>query len=1365
MRIVHMRKSLLFIIGFTVFFGGNVSVAQPSLTFGHLNIDDGLRSNTVTSIAQDSLGYMWFGTDNGLSRYDGYEFKSYQYLQNDTTSLCENHVNVLFTDSRGRLWIGTNEGISRFNGESDNFTNFYPSKDTSTFVTINTFYSFTEDTSGVVFTVNLLGNIFSFDEKSQQFKQLPVKPSDASIKSLFFDKQNALWIGQSNGLGHIHNGIYTVYNFPGVEKENSVFHIFQHGDTLLLSTLPGGIIKFDMHNKVFFSPEHDISNIEAFHTMQDPEGQLWFSTIAGIFKLNPRNSQIEQYAADDYNPYSIAVSGVRQSYTDSQGNKWFATVGGGVNYIEKGKNFYTRKKKPGLANSLSSKIVFSVYEFENKCFVGYDDGLDAFSLDLTKKIANWNNESQIGFGNTFCIYVLNKQLFIGKYMNGLMYWSDKEGTFKKFPFPDSLKHINKDVRSITSDSKGALWLVAHGNGIVKIDLNTSSFRHYTMTNSGLMHDWANYIYCDSKDNIYVAFNTGMALLKNGEQSFFNFTKETNDSSSISSNAVYTFFEDSKKRLWVGTNYGLNRFLPEEQKFIRYTDSKTNERHSIQAILEDSSRNLWIATQGSGLLKLNTRGLTDTTVHIAGRIHIYDKSDGVSSNNFSRNAAFKSSRGEMYFGSTEGLTWFTPEEIIPNKTPPKVHITSFRLFNKEAGIKSKNALLDKHIRHTKQLTLLPEHKVISFGFTAINYIQPEKNQYAYMLKGFEKAWNYIGTKREATYTNIPPGNYEFRVKASNNDGVWSTDYAKIQLVVLPPFWKTLWFKTLVTLFAGLLLFMFVRLRSYQYKQKQKELENLVNERTISLKQATAELQKANESKIRFFMNVSHEFRTPLTLIIGPLDNILQNSLSPAIRSQVLLMQRNTRRLLRLVNQLLDLRKLETGSMKLHIARADIVSFMRSIFESFNYLAKRGNINYTFISKISDSNLWFDADVVDKVLYNLISNAFKYSASGDKVEVTVDEVKNGVLYFSVTDTGVGMPGHELTNIFDRFYQVKAADKRKNNSTGIGLSLTRELIELHKGEISVESEIGKGTAFHCSISVDKNAFNENDLVDELNTIEIEKYPHITKEDENVLEDTTEQNPINIVDPQNSNPVLLLIDDNKDLRLHLRHGLKDKYTIFEAENGEKGLEVAIEHMPDIIVTDVMMPVMDGFELCGKLKTNTETSHIPVIMLTARSSEEHEISGLSTGADDYLAKPFNMEILRLKINNLVETRKKLQDFFNKNIHANPAEVTSTPLDEKFIQDAVNIIALNISDTTFSVESMAEKMGLSRSTLLRKCKAITGLTVNDFIKNQRLKKAAILLKEKKYNVSQACYDTGFSDPNYFSQIFKKQFGVTPSQYT
>ncbi|MGI9551919.1 MAG: hybrid sensor histidine kinase/response regulator transcription factor, partial [Aurantibacter sp.] len=947
------------------------------------------------------------------------------------------------------------------------------------------------------------------------------------------------------------------------------------------------------------------------------------------------------------------------------------------------------------------------------------------------------------------------------------------------PIPE----ISHSVFSILEDNSKNIWIGTYGGGIYRwlVEPSTGTYekdlmRYDPANPNSISSNIIRNIYEDSHRNIWFATGNGLCKLSSQERikakpKFEVYKNIPGDTSSISHNYILTIYESKAGDLWVGTfGGGLNKLVPsfrdQPERFVSYSKTDGLPNNVIKGILEDEEGTLWLSTN-QGLSRFDPKNEV---------LKNYDVNDGLQSNEFQELACLKRQSGEMLFGGINGFNAFFPENITDNSFEAETVITDFLVSNNPVQIGevvNGRAILRESINTTNEIDLKYRENSFSFEFAALHYAAPQKNLFAYKLEGFDKDWVFTSSKKRfATYTNLAPGNYSLKVKASNNDGIWDTSPSEIKIKVTPPLWRTNGAYVFYSLlFVGLLL-AFRRYTVIRTTEKhQLVLEHLEKERH-------EEMQRI---KLDFFTNISHEFRTPLTLIKGPLEYLQKQGDKldeQTVHEQYGLMHKNTDYLLRLVNQLLDFRKLDQGKMKLVVRLGNIVEFFKEVGEPFQFLAHKKRIKYKVKAPNKLLQSWFDPDALEKIINNLLSNAFKFTPEHGSVTVEIDsgsdfqmpkKLKNrsnlsNYVIISIVDSGPGIPPSKIEHIFEKFYIERDKKERNSQGAGIGLAFTKNLVELHKGTIDAISKNNKGATFIVMLPMIKEAYLETPEISLQEGPAIQDYVHPSNADSHTIDLNDE-----IVDQDFSRtrsklPLLLVVDDNNDIRAFVKQGLKDRYTICEAEDGKQGLNMANKLMPNIILSDILMPVMDGLEFCEKIKTNKETSHIPVVMLTAKSSQASEIEGTKSGADDYIRKPFDLELLRLKLANIISHREELRKRFNREVTLQPKEVTVTSADETFLHQAIEIVEEQMMNTDFSVEMLVREMGLSRSNLYLKFKELTGLSSSEFIRSIRLKRAVQLLENSDLSVKEIMYMTGFNTASYFSKCFKKQFGMIPSEY-
>jgi len=904
--------------------------------------------------------------------------------------------------------------------------------------------------------------------------------------------------------------------------------------------------------------------------------------------------------------------------------------------------------------------------------------------------------------------------------------------------------VHNSMSDLSEDKNGIIWIGTYSTYLYSFDPKTEQFTRHKSYGRPI-----NTLRTDLSGLLWIGSETGLYKFNTATKEETQYRHIEGDLKSISNNSVNSIFEDKNGILWIGTAGGLNKFDRSTETFTSFAEKDGLFNSKISAILEDGQGNLWLGT-GKGISKFNPN---------SGTFRNFDATDGLHGDAFT-GASYMNQQGEMFFGGRNGLTYFHPDSIKDNTCIPPIVLTDFQIFNK--SIKpGNNSPLKKQVSEVNEITLSYDQSIFSFEFAALDYHHPVKNKYAYKMDGVDPDWVHTdASRRFATYTQLDPGEYVFRVKGSNNDGIWNEEGTSIKVIITPPWWQTN-LAYIVYIILGFSLI--YSLRRYEIN-RQKLKHNL------ELEHVEAEnLKEVDNMKSRFFANISHEFRTPLTLIFGPAKDILEKTKDVEIKESAGIIRRNANRLYGLVNQLLDLSKLEAGRMTLETSEQNIIPLLKGLVLSFLSLAERKKITLQFNTIEDNLNTYIDTEKVEKIITNLLSNAFKFTPEGGKVEVTIKlpsfpplpkgELTGGSVEINIRDTGIGIPTERLDKIFDRFYQVDGSHTREGEGTGIGLALTKELVELHKGRIKVESKEGEGTTFTVLLPLGKEHLKPEEIVEK----EIEEEATKNVEQTELIPETENRKEKRGIDSllDTDKPLLLIVEDNSDVRKYIISHLDEDYRIEEAIDGEDGYNKSIEQIPDLIVSDVMMPKMDGFEFCEKVKTDERTSHIPVILLTAKATSKDKIEGYETGADDYIMKPFDAAELKVRIKNLIEIRRKLQEKFSSDDYNIPKELNA--MDEQFIKKVLRVINEHISEEEFSIEELGKEAAMNRWQRYKKIRALTGKSPSIFLRSVRLVKAKKMIKENKGTISEIAYSVGFSSPAYFSKCFSMEFGYPPSE--
>jgi len=1336
-----------------------------TLPFGHLLNEDGLENSNIHCLLQDNSGFLWFGTENGLHLFDGISFTLFEHDPNDSTSLSGNVIFKLIEDVDGNLWVCTNNGLDRFDRLSNKFHHIdakvkqganeeYLAKfyvPTALYTTQHELYVSLGEYG--IFIYNKAKNLL---EQPDWISQL-TSTEFGVINSICQQNEQLIWMGtQNNGLFRfdIKNKQITPFlhtTSPSSISSNVIYTVFyDHLNRLWVGTGRGLNLYQPITNTfVVVNPDPQqkigIENEKIYTISGDNEGNVWFGSDGkGIYMLAP-NGKFVHYEKEFLNPNSLYSNFIRGIYKDWQGNIWVATREGGINFVLN--NNALVFQNVGEKNPLNSG--FSYRSVTTICHAGgskYLIGTDGGGLDLYDVQSNQiETMKYTTVKSVLTVYSDDEYLMYGGYLEGFTVVNKKTKEINSYrrieTDPKSLPH--NDVRHIVRDSYGQFWIATNGGGIALFNPKTKEFKHIKKivnNPNSLISDYCMSIFEDRNKNLWIGTYNGFAIMDRQSETFRNYFNIKNQNS-LSGDWVYTFCEDSKGRMWIGTNFGLNLFDVENGNFTIFSKNEGLPGNEIMGIIEDDNQKLWISTN-NGICQYDIDNK---------KFMLFDYTDGLINNQFNHGAYLKH-QNILFFGGSNGLTFFDPKKIKQNATKPPVYITNIETTGKQ-HVFSIHDQTENGVVYSKITVPFKESSSINIKFTALNYINSKKNNFRYKLDGFDRDWVDVGNHRSVNYTNLKPGSYTFSVIASNNNNVWNDKGASIEFVIKPPFYLSTYALIFYLLVSAVGVAFFYRYTLIRLRFK----------RDLAMEQVRREkTEEIARMKTDFFVNISHELSTPLTLILVPLQRIFDTAKFDAHLVQTAL--NNSKRLLKLVNELLDFQKIEEERTQLVMSKQSIDRFVSDIVENFKEIFHNKNIQLKFSSSLENQLTYFDTDKMEKIMYNLISNALKYTQRDGMVNVDL-EIVGGTnqVKIMVSDNGIGIPKEKIPYIFDKYYRVKKLNHQHNfveaTGYGIGLYMTKKLVEMHKGYISIDSEENKGSVFTVMIPL----FEKSDIEQfgfEVRNTEIAldyNEPEIDTPDEE--EEVTKQNL-----KKDHRPLVLIVEDNKELNVVLQQQLSENYRVMDAYDGLEGLKMAKRYLPDLVITDVMMPGIDGVELCEKIKSDVYTSHIPVIILTALNTNEYRLKGYVTGADDYITKPFNTKILETRVVNLIESRKNLQKKFVRDVQVNPGEITVTSSDEKFVEQSIKVIEQNIENPEFSVGDLAKAMNMSDATFYRKVKAITSQSPNIFIRTIRLKRAAQLLLTTNYSVTEVVYMVGLNDVKYFRKCFQSQFGMNPLEY-
>ncbi len=1359
-------KHLLSLLFFMISMLSNSIVCQEEnhdsshLKFKHLTTKDGLSQGSVIAILQDKKGYIWFGTRDGLNKYDGSKFVVYRHNSENKNSISHSWITAIYEDTNGTLWVGTKNGLNKYNAQKDQFT-VYKHTSKSASISDNEIWDIIQPSDSHIWIATNKGidliNLTNGHVSPIKKNTTSATTSSKKIRDLLQTSNGDIWFTTTENIYFYDSTNHTFKQYQYPTLTNNDAHI-NNAPTLFLSAknqlwlgYGQGLSKFNKQKGAFenFKLNNHISiQISVRSICEDYRGALWIGTYKGLHILNPDRTRIKSVLHDENNRKSLSQNSIYKIMQDSRGDMWIGTWAGGINFFDRSYDNFKQLSSGAHKNMLNYKVISAIIEGDNNTlWLGTEGGginvYDRKKGTFRYFLHNPTNKQSISSNNVKSM--LKDHLgnyWIGTHDGGLNFLNPHNK-------PYSFTHLNQKIDSsslisdcriltLLEDVNHNIWIGTQTNGLILYNTKTKKFYKQQSQFKSITS--------------IVQSSTSSVLLLGGNKGFENIninslkiqsvhledTKQT-ENNPMSVNCI---FEDENKNYWIGTEgKGLYYYDTKSKQSIKYGIAQGLPNEVIYAIVPDDNNHIWISTN-NGISRLNL---------FTKKISNFDESDGLQSNEFNYGAFLKTATGELMFGGTNGLNYFNPSKIIENTFIPSVDIFALKVSNKEY-LKITDSI--------KSIDLNYDQNDFSFDFTALSYSQSNKNNFAYKLVGFDPTWNYIGNKKTATYTNLDEGDYVFKVKASNNNGLWNEKGATIKIKIAPAPWKK-WWAYLIYLVIIITIIYILRLLLLTRNKERNELkqEKLDKEK----------LEEVNKLKLRLFTNISHDFRTPLTLIAGPVEQLLKvKKQDPTVKRNLETIQRNTNILLQLINELLDFRKSESGKLALYASNNDIISFTENIKLSFEELALQRNISYTFTHSLSKLEVWFDKVKFKKILFNILSNAFKFTSDDKQIAIHISQLPGrkktspGFVKIEITNYGKIIPKKHIKFVFDRFFQVD--QQHSQSGTGIGLSLVKSLVLLHKGSISVSSNEKDGTCFSLLLPLGKKHLSARECI---NTIEKSTTNEVFKKPVYVQKQLRSKE---ILLAQEEKPfdkelaTLLIVEDNIEVRDFIKNLFLTKYNIFEAENGKVAMDIARTAPIDLIISDIMMPIMDGFELCKTLKTTITTSHIPIILLTAKTSPIHKGQGYQLGANAYITKPFDAQILEVRVDNLLKSRENLISKFKKDLILKPKELTITSSDEKFLEKAIQIVEINISDSEFNVYIFTEQMNMSRSVLFRKIKALTGQSISSFIRTIKIKRAGQLLSKTSLNISEIAYEVGFNDLKYFRKCFKNEFNEVPSDY-
>ena len=1356
----------LMLIGFTVY--GQV----PSGRTMHYTQKDGLSFNIINSIIQDNQGFIWFATGNGLNRFDGINFRTFKSDSQDSSGLPGNYIQKVFKDHQGTFWLSSRKGLYSFDLKTEKFSQHAVAKASQradvTWIS--------ENTKGRLWIATSANGFSALDQRTGNFvnytmKNLKGLPSN-DILCVEEDSGGNLWVGtQDAGLcvfrirnGRLAERVFKENKGPGNSRVNRIYR--DHRNNLWIASANGlwfyrqqtqsfhefDAMRYHLRSNVFLSLIED-SRHQLYIGLQD--GGLYHIDMDKFAGADPAGFVFDQ--VENEKGYNITPRSVQELFLDRDENLWLGTYGDGLFMVSRKAAKFQLFRKKMTDNSGESDVRYygMCMDAEGYLWLGTDgDGIYKTRRDGTviKHYRATGTPGSLTDNAILSAYKDSKgNLWFGTYARGLLLYNPETDGFISFKHDSAnpLSIPGNDVRVIREDRNHNIWIGTNGGGLGRLNPAHTAFESYNTSNSGITSNDIRAIETDEKGNLWLGtYGGGLDYLVIAKNVIHPFMQHENDRINLAGKIIYALHMDQQKRLWIGSEgEGLLVCYTNKNTVRRLSEKDGMADNTVYAILEESAGNIWVTTN-DGISKV------DLAKH---KIYNFNSTDGLQGKQFNSGSAIVAENGNlMCFGGTEGWNMFHPREIRPSTYKPQIRITGLQLYGREENDKGDL----KHISQDRGIILQANQSVFSIQYAALNFVYPRDAQFAYKMEGLDKDWNYVKSQRSATYRYLQPGRYTFKVKATNEDDVWQDHYASVDILILPPWYKSWWACTVYIAVAALLIYLLIH-----YKAKQTQLRYRIKIASLEAEQE----RELHENKISFFTNISHEFRSPLTLIVNPVKEMIKEHGTPDNLENLTIVYRNAKRMLSLVDQLLLFGKADTSADRLNIARINLISLCEEVFLCFTYLAAKKGITYLFTENYPETEIYGDREKIEIALFNLISNALRHTPEGGKVTLDITEDQEGVC-IRVIDTGSGIPAEIGHKVFERFYKVPDQNSSRGGF-GIGLFLVKNFVESHSGQVDFKSLPGKGTTFSVSLLKGKEHFaaypihddqpESSLMLDELNGF-----------DENMEADkelnsavAVEKDRRTIAEGLSSDTLtMLIIDDNEELRHYIEKIFRDRFKLLSAANGEEGLRLINRHLPDVIICDVLMQNLNGIELCRLVKADPALNHIPLILLTASTSSEIRLRGIECGADDYISKPFEKELLMARVEGLLKSRNNLQTYFYNKITLKSANMKISAEYKDFLDRCIEIVEKHITDPDFGISTLAEEIGMSRSNLYTKIKSISGQSANSFIRFIRLRKAAEIFINTDLTIQETILKIGIRDNRYFREQFFKLFNLNPSDY-
>ena len=1291
--------------------------------FKSYKVADGLSGNATGDIIQDKKGFIWVASRNGLNRFDGNSFKIFRSRQGDSTSLGSNSVFSLYEDGRGILWIGTHKGIYLYDPVLDRFSAFK-------LIRAGEVRVIRGDRQGNIWIISD-NKLFRYDSKTSKVSTFPWQ---SSVISIHVSQKGVVWAASSDGMVRRFNSRannFTEYNVHSLLKGNVPF------STIIVQSVSDSALLIGNMRRVYLfnfgtGKIEDISqqagqkeDVQIHVIFDGGDGKYWLGTESGLLILDLQRRKISQIVKERYNPYSITDNIVNCIFKDREGGIWVSTQFGGLNYYSSEFNrFHKYFTHPG--NSISGNLVHEITKDQyGKLWVGTEDaGLNQLDLQSGnfKSFLPDGKKGSIAYRNLHGLVADGDRLWIGTYEHGLDVMDLKTNKVVRHYDTSTPNTFGSNFIVTLFKTRDSDILVGTWSGLFKYNRNTDDFIPVEFFESQVQS-----IHEDKEGTLWVAsYGKGISYFNPKTKKKGKIQHDEKSLNGLPDNYVNSIYQSKNGDFWFCTEHGLSRYNAVTKKFKNYRIEDGLPDNQVFRILEDDRGHFWISTS-RGLSMLDSE---------SGKFTNYNEANGLPSEQFNYNSSFKDTDGTLFFGTVAGMISFKPTTFVKNTYVPPVYITGIQSNNQELQIGGKKSPLAESVVFAKEIILPYDRSNLTFNVAALSYIIPQMNQYMYSMEGLDAQWFTVGNSKKIYFSKLSPGHYVLRIKGSNNDHVWNSRETRLSIEILPPWWATIWAYMVYLIVAGVVIMILLRYYHLAMEEKSKrEIETL-------------EIGKEREiynAKIDFFTNVAHEIRTPLTLIKLPLDKLMVNKKADTETFESLTMiNKNANRLIDLTNQLLDFRKAEAKNFSLNFTKADINELVGDIFSTFRPAAEQKNLSFKIELPRITLQAFVDVEACKKIISNLINNAIKYADTTVRVKLLPFNSDDLLFYIEFTNDGLIIDNADKEKIFEPFYRIEASQKQEG--TGIGLPLARSLAELHNGKLELKRQDSQQNTFLLSLPIHQDY--EMDL----------------KGDSEKISEDVSQNFVATETADPAQPVILIVEDNVEILNYLNRELSATYNVIRAEDGQQAIEVLGRENVHLVISDIMMPVMDGIELCGKMKSDVQSSHIPIILLTAKNSVNSKIEGLEVGADAYIEKPFSLDHLTAQITNLIHNRNIIKEYFARSPLTQIKGIAFSTADKQFLEQLNTIITKRIADSKLDVDMLSSMMNMSRPTLYRKIKGISDMTPNELINLSRLKKAAELLAENKYKINEVADMVGYSIPTNFSRDFQKQFGVSPSNY-